>query len=191
VRIVCAYPAGGLTGTPIQVSGFTPEIDTPTVHVWNLTVSKRITNSIVLEADYLGNHAYNLSLQANANRYAGDLIQHNGSLTRLNPYFGPIIFGRSTGYSDGHYGPSGQQTLWKRISAKGIYSFGKATDLTSSNDNGVGGGQNVFDAANPGGQHAVPITTSRGGSPSTAFTRSLAFQTGSGKSDRGDGNSPP
>src|SRR4029077_16937053 len=95
-------PAGGLTRTPIQVSGFTPEIDTPTVQVWNLTVSKRITNSIVVEADYLGNHASNLYLQANANRCAGDLIQHNGSLTRLNPYFGPIIFGRSTGYSDGN-----------------------------------------------------------------------------------------
>ena len=148
-------PAGGLTGTPIQVSGFTPEMKVPTVQVWNLTISKRITNSIVLEADYLGNHGYNLYLQANVNRYAGDLIQHNGSLTRSNPYFGPIIFGRPIGYSDGHYGTVLiSKRFGKGFSAKGIYSFGKATDLTSSNDNGVGGGQNVFDAANPGIQHA-------------------------------------
>jgi hypothetical protein len=40
------------------------------------------------------------------------------------------------------------------FSAKGIYTFGKATDLTSSNDNGVAGAQNVYDAANYTGQHA-------------------------------------
>ena len=148
-------PAGGLAGTPVQVSGFTPTIQSPTVQVWNLTVSKRLSNSIVVEGDYIGNHAYNLYLQANVNRYAGDLLKHNGSLTRLNPYFGPIIYGRTIGYSDGHYGTV---LISKRFgngfSAKGIYTFGKATDLTSSNDNGVGGGQSVFDAANPGAQHA-------------------------------------
>jgi hypothetical protein len=42
----------------------------------------------------------------------------------------------------------------KGISAKGVYTFGKSTDLTSSNDNGVAGGQNVFDVANPSAQHA-------------------------------------
>lgn len=148
-------PAGGLTGTPIQVSGFMPEMKVPVVQVWNLTVSKRLTNSIVVEADYIGNHGYNLYLQANVNRYAGDLIQHNGSLTRLSPYFGNVVFGRPMGYSDGHYGTVLiSKRFGKGLSAKGIYAFGKATDLTSSNDNGVGGGQNVLDAANPGIQHA-------------------------------------
>ncbi len=148
-------PAGGLTGTPIAVSGFTPDIQTPTVQVWNLTMSKRLTNSIILEADYIGNHAYNLYLQTNINRYAGDLIQHNGSLTRLSPYFGTVTYGRTIGYSDGHYGTVLiSKRFGKGLSAKGIYSFGKATDLTSSNDNGVGGAQNVLDAANPGIQHA-------------------------------------
>ena len=147
-------PAGGLAGTPVSVSGFTPNMDPPTVQVWNLTVSKRLTNSIVVEADYIGNHDYNLYLQTNANRYAGDLLQHNGSLTRLNPYFGPITYGRTIGYSDGHYGTVLiSKRFGKGFSAKGIYTFGKSTDLTSSNDNGVGGGQNVFDAANPSAQH--------------------------------------
>lgn len=147
-------PAGGLNGTPIQVSGFTPNINPPTVQVWNLTISKRLTNSIVLEADYIGNHAYNLYLQANANRFAGDLIQNSGRLTRLNPYFGPVIYGRTDGYSDGHYGTVlVSKRFSKGFSAKAIFTFGKATDLTSSNDNGVGGGQNVFDAANYLGQH--------------------------------------
>jgi hypothetical protein len=41
------------------------------------------------------------------------------------------------------------------FSLRGIYTFGKATDLTSSNDNGVAGAQNVLDAANPQAQHAL------------------------------------
>ena len=148
-------PAGGLEGTPIAVSGFTPEIQPPTVHVWNLSLSKRLTNTIVVEGDYLGNHGYNLYLQTDVNRFAGDLLQNNGRLTRLTPYFGAVAYGQTTGYSDGHYGTV---LISKRFSKgflmKGIYAFGKATDLTSSNDNGVGGGRNVMNAANPGAQHA-------------------------------------
>ncbi len=146
---------GGLVGTPLTVSGIMPVFDEPHVQVWNLQIQKTLTSSIVLEADYIGNHGDNLYLQTNANRYAGDLLQHNGSLTRLNSSFGPIVFGRPIGYSDGHYGSVLLSKRFSRgISAKGIYTFGKATDLTSSNDNGVGGGQNVYDAANPQAQHA-------------------------------------
>jgi hypothetical protein len=147
--------AGGLAGTPVGVKGLNPEVSQPTVHVWNLTLMKRLTNSLILEADYIGNHANNLYLQMNANRYAGDLIQHNGNLTRLSPYFGAITYGNTVGYSDGHYGTVLVSKRFTRgVSAKAIYTFGKATDLTSSNDNGVGGGQNVFDAANYTLQHA-------------------------------------
>ncbi|MDQ2950137.1 MAG: TonB-dependent receptor [Acidobacteriota bacterium] len=149
-------PAGGLVGTPISVKGLSPVIDPPTVQIWNLSIAKRLTNSLVLQVDYLANHSDNLFLQTNVNRYSGDLLQHNGTLTRLNPNFGPITYGRSAGYSDAHYGSI---LLGKRFSkgfsAKGIYTFGKATDLTSSNDNGVAGGQNVRDAANYISQHAV------------------------------------
>jgi hypothetical protein len=147
--------AGGLAGTPVGVKGLDPQVNPPSVQVWNLTVMKRLTNSIIVEADYLGNHDKNLYLQTNVNRYAGDLLQHNGSLTRLNPNFGSITYGRTVGYSDGHYGTL---LVSKRFaagfSAKGIYTFGKATDLTSSNDNGVAGAQNVYDASNYRGQHA-------------------------------------
>jgi hypothetical protein len=149
-------PAGGLAGTPITVGGLAPVVDPPTVHVWNVTLVKQLWGSIIVEADYLGNRATNLYLQANANRYAGDLLQHNGTLTRLSPYFGPIIYGRTVGYSDAHYGTFLiSKRFSKGFSAKGIYTFGKATDLTSSNDNGVGGGENVYDVANYAGQHAL------------------------------------
>ena len=148
--------AGGLAGTPINVKGLSPVIDPPTVQVWNLSISKRLTNSLVLQVDYLANHSEHLFLQTNVNRYAGDLLQHNGTLTRLNPNFGPITYGRSVGYSDAHYGSILLAKRYSRgFSAKGIFTFGKATDLTSSNDNGVAGGQNVRDAANYAYQHAL------------------------------------
>ena len=149
-------PAGGLLGTPINVKGLSPVIDPPRVQVWNLSVVKRLTNSLVLQGDYLANHSDNLFLQTNANRFAGDLLQHNGTLTRLNQNFGPITYGRSVGYSDANFGTLLlSKRFSKGFSAKGIFTFGKGTDLTSSNDNGVGGGQNVRDASDFASQHSV------------------------------------
>ena len=143
-------------GTPISVKGLSPVIGAPRVQVWNLSISKRLTNSIVLQADYLANHSDNLFLQTNANRFAGDLVRNNGRLTRLNPNFGPITYGRSVGYSDANYGTILlSKRFSKGLSAKGIFTFGKGTDLTSSNDNGVAGGQNVRDASDFRSQHAV------------------------------------
>ena len=146
--------AGGLAGTPITVSGIQPVFNEPYVHVWNLQIQKSLPGQIVVEADYMGNRGRDMYLQTDVNRYAGDLLQHNGTLTRLNQYFGPIIYGRSTGYADAHYGTlMVARRFSKGFSAKGVFTFGKATDLTSSNDNGVGGGRNVFDSANPVLQH--------------------------------------
>jgi hypothetical protein len=148
--------AGGLAGIPVSVKGLGPKFDMPGAQIWNFTVEKRLTNSVILEADYMGSHGYNLYVQTNVNRYAGDLVQHSGTLTRLNPNFGAITYGRSNGYSDAHYGTFLISKRYSRgFSAKGIYTFGKGTDLTSSNDNGVAGAQNILDAANPGLQHAL------------------------------------
>ena len=146
---------GGLTGTPLTVYGVNSQFDEPRVQVWNLQIQKSLTQSIILEGDYIGNHGDNLYVQTNVNRFAGDLLAHNGSLTRLNPAFGPIIYGRTIGYSDGHYGSVLlSKRFSKGVSVKGVFTFGKSTDLTSSNDNGVGGAENVYDAANPYLQHA-------------------------------------
>jgi hypothetical protein len=42
-----------------------------------------------------------------------------------------------------------------RTSRQGPAHFGKPTDLTSCNDNGVANAENVLDAANPQAQHAL------------------------------------
>jgi hypothetical protein len=148
--------AGGLLGLPVTVKGLGPVVHPPTVQVWNITVEKRLSNSVIVEADYLANHTNNLLVQTNVNRFAGDLLQHNGSLTRLNPNFGPITYGQTTGYSDANYGTFLISKRFSRgLSAKGVYTFGKATDLTSSNDNGVAAAESILDASNPSLQHGL------------------------------------
>ncbi len=174
--------AGGIAGTPVSVKGLGPNFDMPGAQVWNFTLEKRLGNSIILEADYLGNHGYNLFLQTNVNRYAGDLVQHNGALTRLNPNFGAITYGQTNGYSDANYGTFlVSKRLSKGFSARGIYTFGKGTDLTSSNDNGVAGAENILDAANPGLQHALSdFNVSQRLTIDSVYNIPLPFRTGIG-----------
>ena len=90
------------------------------------------------------------------NRFPGDLIQHGGNQTRLQPEFGPIIFGRGIGIADGHYG---SLMLTKRLrhswSIRGIYTFGKSTDEMSSNDNGTANGEAIFNPLDPMSQHGL------------------------------------
>jgi TonB-dependent receptor-like protein len=146
--------AGGFANVPVRVSGVDEYPTAPRVQVWNLTLEKKLGNSIVIEADYLGNHANNLYLQTDVNRVAGDLLTHNGHLTRLTSNFGPVIYGRFQGIDDAHYGTF---LINKRFSngfsLEAMYTLGKATDYTSSNDNGTPNGESVYDAANFQGQH--------------------------------------
>ena len=74
----------------------------------------------------------------------------------MNPNFGAIIFGRTIGVADGHYGTL---MLSKRFThswqLRGIYTFGKATDDTSSNDNGTNNGEAIFNPLNVPFQHGL------------------------------------
>ena len=144
---------GGLVGTLTAVGGVDPEPDPPRVQVWNIAVQKKLPGGFVLEGDYLGTTGRKLYLQTEVNRFPGDLVQDR-VLNRLNPYFGSVIHGQTIGVSDAHYGSVMLSRRFSRgLSARGIYTFGKATDLTSSNDNGVGGGRNVFNGLDVNGQH--------------------------------------
>ena len=147
--------AGGFSNVHVRVSGVDEYPTAPHVQVWNLTLEKTLGKSIVIEADYLGNHANNLYLQTDVNRFAGDLSINNGRLTRLTSNFGPVIYGRFQGIDDAHYGTFLiNKRFTNGFSLEAMYTFGKSTDYTSSNDNGTPNGETVFDAANFQGQHA-------------------------------------
>ncbi len=149
-------PAGGIVGLPVLTSGVQSNIDQPRTHVWMLAVQKDLGHNLVAEVDYNGSHSSHLYIQTDVNRFPGDLIINKGTQTRLNPNFGPIIFGRSIGVADGHYGTF---MLTKRMShswqLRGIFTFGKATDDMSSNDNGTANGEAIFNPLNIGSQHGL------------------------------------
>ena len=148
--------AGGIVGLPVLTSGVNTPLDQPRTHVWMMAVQKDLGHKLIFEADYNGSHSDHLYVQTDVNRYPGDLIQHAGVQTRLNPNFGEVLFGRTIGIADGNYGTL---MLTKQMSRgwqiRGIYTFGKSTDDLSSNDNGTVNGENVIDALNVSAQHGL------------------------------------
>jgi Carboxypeptidase regulatory-like domain len=151
-------PAGGIVGFPVLTSGVQPNVAQPRTHVWMLGIQKDLGHGLAFEIDYNGSHSDQLYVQTDVNRFPGDLITNNGVQTRLNPNFGPIIFGRTIGIADGDYG---SVMLTKRMShswqIRGIYTFGKATDDISSNDNGAypNTSEAVVDSLNVSAQHGL------------------------------------
>jgi hypothetical protein len=102
------------------------------------------------EVDYFGTTSSHLYFQTDVNRYPGDMIQHNGTLDRLNSSFGSVLSGQSIGVSNAEVASFAISKGFSRgLSVHAIYNFGKALDYTSSNDNGVGGAENVIDATDP------------------------------------------
>ncbi len=153
-------PAGGIQGVDVETTGIQPHLDQPRTHLWMLSVQQDLGHNMVAEADYNGSHSDHLFAQTDVNRFSGDLIMNQGTQTRLNSNFGPVIFGRTIGTADGEYATlmlSRKFSKWWQL--RGIYTFGKATDEISSNDNGVTGsngtGEGIFDAYNLQAQHGL------------------------------------
>jgi Carboxypeptidase regulatory-like domain len=141
---------GGLVGTRIGVGGPQPNTVPPLVQDWALSIQRSVGRSIVIEADYFGTNSRHLLFQTDSNRFAGDLVQNNGNLERLNPSFGAVIYGQSIGVANGEVGSLAISKRFSRSwSAHAIYNYGKSLDYTSSNDNGVNGAENVIDVNDP------------------------------------------
>ena len=91
---------GGLTGSQISVGGINPNLSSPVTYNYTATLERKLAKDFVASVGYSGSRSDNLiegggqetatSYGTDINRFAGDLIQHNGTLTRLNPSFGAI-----------------------------------------------------------------------------------------------------
>jgi hypothetical protein len=148
-------PNGSLVGTQIGVGGIDPNLKPPLVHSWALGIQQRISGFMV-EATYMGTASRDLYIQTDVNRFAGDMIQNGGYQTRLNPDFGAITYGRSTGIANSNLAAfSISKHFTKGWTAHAIYTYGKSLDYTSSNDNdnGNGGAENIWDAAHVSAQY--------------------------------------
>ena len=148
--------AGGLVGIPVYTSGEVPEMDQPRTHTWMFAIQRDMGHNVILEADYNGSHSNNLFIQTDVNRFPGDLVKNNGTQTRLNPNFGPIVYGRTMGIADGNFGTlMATKRFSHGYSLRGIFTFGKATDYHSSNDNGTDNGEAIFNPLNVAAQHGL------------------------------------
>jgi len=146
-------PRGGIVGSRVSIGGMDPNPTQPATQNWTFSIQRRLGSNFVVEADYLGSHSNHLYTQTDINRFAGDLVANGGKLARLNPSFGPIIFGQTIGSSDANiFSFSVARRFAHGWSTRAIYTTGRALDANSSNDNGVGGGRNVLDAYNLDGQ---------------------------------------
>jgi Carboxypeptidase regulatory-like domain len=144
--------SGGIVGTRVSVGGVTPDPKQPTTQNYTFSIQRRLPGSFVLEADYLGSSSVHLYTQTDINRYAGNLITA-GSLTRLNPNFGSIIYGQTVGNSRANiFSFALSKRFAKGWSANAVFTTGRALDADSSNDNGVANGRNIEDIWNINGQ---------------------------------------
>ncbi len=148
--------AGGVVGSTVQAQGLDPYLQPPKTQSWMLSVQRLLGKGLVLEADYNGTHSDHLYVLTDVNRISGDLVANGGKLTRLNPNFGPILYGRSIGLSASHYGTL---MLSRRFShhwsARGIFTFGKATDFDSSSNTGPPNAQSIVNALNVASQKGL------------------------------------
>jgi hypothetical protein len=144
-------PRGGIVGSRVSVGGMDPNPKQPTTQNWTFSIQRRLPGNFTVEADYLGTHSTHLYTQTDVNRFVGNLL--GGSLTRLNPSFGPVIYGQTIGTSKANiFSFSGGRLFAHGWSARAIFTTGRALDADSSNDNGVGGGRNIVDVSNINGQ---------------------------------------
>jgi hypothetical protein len=145
---------GGLVGTRTSVGGVSPNLHAPTVQSWALGLQQAM-GQFVFEADYLGTAARGLYIQTDVNRFAGDEVINNGNLTRLNQSFNTVLYGSNVGINNTNVGAFGiSKSFAHHWTSHVTYTFGKSLDYLSSNDNGVGGGEAIFDAQHPERQYA-------------------------------------
>jgi hypothetical protein len=144
---------GGLVGTRTTVGGVAPNLHAPLVHSWALGL-QRALGPFVVEMDYLGTASRQLYIQTDVNRFAGDEVAHGGNLARLNSSFNTVLYGQNIGIANSNVGAFGiSKSFAHGWTSHATYTYGKSLDLLSSNDNGVGGGEAIFDAQHPERQY--------------------------------------
>jgi hypothetical protein len=93
----------------------------------------------VIEADYLGSEGRDLYNVIDRNRVDGDLIVHNNTLLRLNPYFASMNYGDNSGASTYNgLAVSARKMFTRGITVQASYTFGRAIDYINAPGAGSG-----------------------------------------------------
>ena len=119
--------------SPAGMGGYDPNFKMQQVEAWSLSIQHQLQNNLIIELNYSGTAAHHLLVfQNDANRFAGDLIQNNNHLKRLNPNFAATGWASSDGNSTGNYGSAEViRPFTHGLAFRGIYTYGKALDEMS------------------------------------------------------------
>jgi Carboxypeptidase regulatory-like domain len=115
------------------MGGIDPNFKMQQIEAWSLSVQQQLKSNLIVELNYSGTEAHHLLVFNNdVNRFTGDLIQNNNTLTRLNPNFALTAWAASNGNSVGNYGSLVViRTLGHGLALRGIYTYGKVLDEMS------------------------------------------------------------
>jgi hypothetical protein len=138
------------------LGGSSPNYKMTQVFDWTLSVQRQLRSDLIVELNYSASAAHHLPVyNQDVNRFTGDLVVNNGTLTRLNPNFGQIQYATSDSNSIGNFGSA---MLTHRMShglaLQGIYTYGKNLDIISGSGSLDSGA--ITSNAN-GGQQSGPI----------------------------------
>lgn len=116
------------------MGGYTPDYKMTQIEAWSLSVQQQLKDNLILEVNYSASAAHHLPIfNSDVNRFAGDLIQNNNTLTRLNSNFAGTEYATSDGNSIGNYGSvSAIRRLTHGLGLRGIYTYGKTLDVLSN-----------------------------------------------------------
>jgi TonB dependent receptor len=148
--------SGGVVGQRANLGGYSPNYKFTSVTDWTLSLQQELPGNFTFELNYSGSAARHLPIfNQDVNRFTGDLVVNNGTLTRLNPNFGTIQYATSDGNSIGNYGTAMMsRRLSHGLALRGIYTWGKALDILSTSGSLDSGA--ITSNAN-GGQTSGPI----------------------------------
>jgi Carboxypeptidase regulatory-like domain len=121
---------GGLINGRGLVHVVDPNIDNMYLDNWFVGVQRGLGRSIAVEADYLGSRGRNAYRKFDINRFNGDML--DGRFDGILPGFAAINYTESTDQSSFHGGTIALKVHRTSLQFGGAYTFGKATDFSSS-----------------------------------------------------------
>jgi hypothetical protein len=141
---VTVNSSGGVVNNGViqraSIGGYFPNYKFTQVDAWTLSIQQQLQSDLILELNYSASAVHHLPVHnQDVNRFAGDLIQNNGTLERLNPNFADINYATSDSNSSGNFGSATlTRTISHGLAMRGIYTYGKALDVIS-NTGSMGG----------------------------------------------------
>ncbi len=150
-------PAGGPIGYLASVGGADQKIKYAYAESWFFGVQYSPKRDWVIETDYTGSVGRHLYTVIDRNRFAGDLIQNQDTLHRLNPFFATVNYGDNSASSSYNGATVSVRKIFSQnYTFQTSYTLGKAIDEVNSVGPGSGAVYaEVIDAYNVAAQRGL------------------------------------